>query len=217
MSKSSAPPERQPWKDTQWISQGRDLGNRGYQGIVDNYNRVNVFDPLTQKSIQDTTNAVYQRAEDDFARNYRDTMRNLDTRNYNRFGTLNATAPAYVRDMQNLQSQRQLMDSAYNKALYSEQLKDQELARRYNTLNMFENLYGYGKLGSDLDLKNQEIAYQNAYNNWLYNQQQGNPTGDILGTVLPIAGAVGGAFLGNPMLGYQLGSLGGSTVKSFMK
>ena len=209
MSKSGGVPERQPYEKTQWIKQGEDLGNKGYQGIADNYNRVNVFDPLTQKSIQDNTNAVYQRAEIDFARNYRDTMRNLDTRNYNRFGTLNATAPSYVRDMQNLQAQRQLMDSAYNKALYSEQLKDQELARRYNTLNMFNQMYGYGQLGSDLELKNQDIAYQNAYNKWMANQMAGQQRmSNILGTL----GTIGSLAGGFGQLGSGIGDLG-----SFLK
>lgn len=214
MSKEN-PPERQSYEKTQWIKQGEDLGNRGYQGIVDNYNRVNVFDPLTQKSIQDQTNAVYGRAEQDFARNYNDTMRKLNTRNYNQFGTLNATAPAYVTDMQNLQAQRALMDSAYNKALYAEKLKDQELARRYNTLNMFENLYGYGKLGSDLDLKNQDIAYQNAYNQWMAeqmaNQQALSSSLGSIGTLGSLAGGLGS-------LGLGLGSSGlgwlGSTTKA---
>lgn len=206
MSKSGGAPERPAYQDTEYSKQARDLGNKGYQGITENYNRVNVFDPLTQKSIQDNTNAVYQRAEDDFARNYRDTMRNLDTRNYNRFGTLNATAPAYVRDMQNLQAQRKLMDSAYNKALYSEQLKDQELARRYKTLDMFNNLYGYGKIGHDIDMQNQDIAYQNLYNNWLANQMAGQQTtSNIMGGLGTLASLAGG-----------FGNLAGG-IGSFMK
>ena len=198
MSKNSSAvePDRPTYQETPYISGARNLSNMGYQNVANNLNRINVFDPLTQKSIQDNANAVYQRAEDDFARNYRDTMRNLDTRNYNRFGTLNATAPSYVRDMQNLQAQRQLMDSAYNKALYAEQLKDQELARRYNTLNFNNQLFNqYGNLYTDFDWRNQDIAYQNALKNFRYDQANRSNTNswqdyatlgvNTLATILP--------------------------------
>lgn len=221
MAKGDDNIERQPYKmmeDTPFISQARDVSNRGYQDYIKNYQNVNVFSPEANRSLDAQANTVYKRAEDDFARNYTNTMRNLATRNYNQFGTLNATAPSYVTDMQNLQSQRALMDSAYNKALYREQLRDNELQRRYNTLGLFKSMYDYGQIPYQQDLmnyqtslKNQDVAYQNALGG---GGSSGKDTmGKIASVALPIAGAVAGTVIGGPA-GTALGSSLGNALSS---
>lgn len=174
--KAPSRPEYEQMKDTPYITNLRDLSQRGYEGYKDNYNKVNVFSPETQRSLDDYTNAVYQRAEGDFDRQYRDTMKRMANRNYGQFGTLNATPALYRTDMENLAQQRKLADMAYNKALYRESLVDNELRRRYNTLNMYNDMLEKGKTPYELDLqnwhvrnKNKDIQFQNAISN--YNQK----------------------------------------------
>ena len=174
--KAPSRPEYEQMQDTPYITNLRDLSQRGYEGYKDNYNKVNVFSPETQRSLDDYTNAVYQRAEGDFDRQYRDTMKRMANRNYGQFGTLNATPALYRTDMENLAQQRKLADMAYNKALYRESLVDNELRRRYNTLNMYNQMLEKGKTPYELDLQNwkirnqnKDIQFQNAIAN--YNQK----------------------------------------------
>lgn len=159
--KAPSRPEYEQMQDTPYITNLRDLSQRGYEGYKDNYNRVNVFSPETQRSLDDYTNAVYQRAEGDFDRQYRDTMKRMANRNYGQFGTLNATPALYRTDMENLAQQRKLADMAYNKALYRESLVDNELRRRYNTLNMYNQMLEKGQTPYEQDLKNWQIRNKN--------------------------------------------------------
>lgn len=174
--KAPSRPEYEQMQDTPYITNLRDLSQRGYEGYKDNYDKVNVFSPETQRSLDDYTNAVYQRAEGDFDRQYRDTMKRMANRNYGQFGTLNATPALYRTDMENLAQQRKLADMAYNKALYRESLVDNELRRRYNTLDMYNKMLEKGQTPYELDLKNwqirnqnKDIQFQNAISN--YNQK----------------------------------------------
>lgn len=185
--KAPSMPEYEEMQDTPYITDLRDLSQRGYEGYRDNYSKVNVFSPETQRSLDDYTNDVYKRAEGDFDRQYRDTMRRMANRNYGQFGTLNATPALYRTDMENLAQQRKLADMAYNKALYRESLVDNELRRRYNTLNMYNQMLEKGQTPYELDLKNwnirnknKEIQFQNAIAN--YNQK--GRLGRFIGSVL---------------------------------
>lgn len=159
--KAPSRPEYEQMEDTPYIKNLRDLSQRGYEGYKDNYDKVNVFSPETQRSLDDYTNSVYQRAEGDFDRQYRDTMKRMANRNYGQFGTLNATPALYRTDMENLSQQRKLADMAYNKALYRESLVDNELRRRYNTLNMFNEMLEKGQTPYAQDLQNWQIRNQN--------------------------------------------------------
>ena len=177
--------EYEELKDTPYITGLRDLSQRGYEGYRDNYNKVNVFSPETQRSLDDYTNAVYQRAEGDFDRQYRDTMKRMANRNYGQFGTLNATPALYRTDMENLAQQRKLADMAYNKALYRESLVDNELRRRYNTLDMYNQMLEKGKTPYELDLQNWKIRNQNKdiqFQNAIANYNQKGNFGRWLGS-----------------------------------
>ena len=176
-------------EDTPWITQGREIADIGGKGILENYNKVNVFDEPTQASLEARNNAIYNRAFEDASRMYKDTMNKYNAANYNQFGTLNATAPAYRTDEYQRQFQRQLDDLAYNKAVNYENLINNELQRRYNTLDMFGNMYGYGKTPYELDLKNWNIENTNrdiAYQNALMGSQNsfGNTLTGLLGTAV---------------------------------
>ena len=61
-------PQYEKFKDTPWIKQGRQIANIGGQGILDNYNNVNVFDEGTRKSIDKLNEDVYNRAFGDMER-----------------------------------------------------------------------------------------------------------------------------------------------------
>lgn len=183
--KAPSRPEYEQMQDTPYITNLRDLSQRGYEGYRDNYNRVDVFSPETQRSLDDYTNAVYQRAEGDFDRQYRDTMKRMANRNYGQFGTLNATPALYRTDMENLAQQRKLADMAYNKALYRENLVDNELRRRYNTLNMFNEMLEKGQTPYNLDLQNWQIRNQNKdiqFQNAIANYNQKGNFGRWLGS-----------------------------------
>ena len=147
-------PQYEKFKDTPWITQGREIADIGGKGILENYNKVNVFDDATKRSLEARNNEVYNRAFGDLERQYANTMNKYNAANYNQFGTLNATAPYYRTDTYNRDFQRQLADLAYNKAVNYENLINNELQRRYNTLDMFGNMYGYGQTPHSVDIAN---------------------------------------------------------------
>lgn len=166
----SAPqhPGYKKMKDTPWIKQGRQIADIGGQGILDNYNKVNVFDQDTVNSLNARNNEIYQRAFNDMNQAYNDTMNAYAARNYNRFGSLNNTPSSYVIDEYQKDFQRQMNDAVYNRAVNYENLINNELNRRYNTLNMYQNLYGYGEtpykqdvMNFDIENKNRDINYLN--------------------------------------------------------
>jgi hypothetical protein len=186
-------------EDTPWITQGREIADIGGRGVLDNYGKVNVFDEGTKASLEARNNDIYKRAFDDASRAYTDTMNRYNAANYNQFGTLNATAPYYRTDSYQRDFQRQLNDLAYNKAVNYEKLINNELQRRYNTLDMFGNMYQYGQTPYQQDLKNwnientnRDIAYQNAL--------QGANSGFNFGNLLT---SLAGAYTG-------FGGLGGN-------
>lgn len=201
-------PKYEQFKDTPWITQGREIADIGGRGVLENYNKVNVFDEPTQASLEARNNAIYNRAFGDMERAYTNTMNKYNAANYGQFGTLNATAPAYRTDEYQRQFQRQLDDLAYNKAVNYENLINNELQRRYNTLDMFHNLYQYGVTPHNVDLANwntrntnKDIAYANALNKslsgggWqgaLKGAAQGASAGSAFGPIGTAIGAIAG-------------------------
>jgi hypothetical protein len=147
-------PRYEQFEDTPWIKQGREIADIGGKGILDNYNKVNTFDEPTKASLKARNNDIYKRAFDDMEKAYTDTMNKYNAKNYNQFGTLNATAPAYITDNYQKDFQRQMDDLAYNKAINYDKLINNELQRRYNTLDMFGNMYGYGQTPHSVDIAN---------------------------------------------------------------
>ena len=205
--------EYEELKDTPYITSLRDLSQRGYEGYRDNYNKVNVFSPETQRSLDDYTNAVHKRAEGDFDRQYRDTMKRMANRNYGQFGTLNATPALYRTDMENLAQQRKLADMAYNRALYRESLVDNELRRRYNTLNMYNEMLEKGKTPYELDLKNWEIRNKNKDVRFGNAEIDANAGGGFKGA---LKGAIQGGAQGFLATGNPIGALAGAAAGGFM-
>lgn len=200
------------FKDTPWITQGREIADIGGKGILDNYNKVNVFDEGTQASLDVMNNAIYQRAFDDMERNYTDIMNKYNAKNYNQFGTLNATAPSYVTDQYRRDFQREMDDLAYNKAVNYENLINNELQRRYNTLDMYHNLYQYGVAPHNVDIANWNTTNTNkslaqAYSNFA---DSGNKLGNIATGIVngASAGSVGGGW--GALAGGIIGGIGGA-------
>ena len=140
-------------------------------------------------------------------REYTNTMNKYNARNYGQFGTLNATAPAFVTDNYKRDFQRQMNDLAYNQAVNYDTLMDNELQRRYNVLDMFGNMYQYGNTPYQLDIANwntrntnKDLAYQNAL---------ANSQGGLAGSV---QGGLGGAVTGFTMTGNPWGALAGGVA-----
>lgn len=215
---SSYVPQYEEFKDTPWIKQGRQIASVGGQGILDNYGKVNWFDDATKANIEARNDDVYRRAFGDMEREYMNTMNKYNAANYGRFGTLNATAPYYVTDQYQRDFQRQMNDLAYNKAVNYENLVNNELQRRYNTMDMFHNLYQYGNVPHSVDIANWNTRNTNKdLALAALNAQQGNSGGfgnilSALGTAT--AGMIGGmgGQTGTTMLGNQLGSNIGSGI-----
>ena len=181
-------------EDTPWITQGREMADAGGKGVLENYNNVNVFSPETQKSLEARNNAIYKRAFDNMEKAYTDTMNKYSAANYGQFGTLNATPAAYRTDQYRKDFQRQMDDLAYNQAVNYDTLMDNELQRRYNTLDMFGNLYNYGQIPYQQDIRNWNIENTNrdiAYQNMLINNSGGSKFSNAL------SGAMKGASAGS--------------------
>ena len=211
-------------KDTPWITQGRDIADKGGQGILENYNKVNVFDDQTKRELAQRNREIYNRAFDNMEREYTNTMNKYAAKNYGQFGTLNATAPSFVTDQYRIDAQRQMNDLAYNQAVNYDDLMDRELQRRYNTLNMFGNMYQYGNTPYQLDLANwntrntnKDIAYNNALlqyqadQNSFGNRLMNGFTTAAVNTLAPSEGYINNAFSNFEKFGKGLGGiLGGS-------
>ena len=215
MGKKKAPshPGYVKMEDTPWITQGREIADVGGKGILENYNKVNVFSPETQKSLEARNNAIYKRAFDNMEKAYTDTMNKYSAANYGQFGTLNATPAAYRTDQYRKDFQRQMDDLAYNQAVNYDTLMDNELQRRYNTLDMFGNLYNYGQIPYQQDIRNWNIENTNRdimYKNALANASSGNGGSKIGGSIGGVLGTAVGTYFGGPLGGAVGGSLGKS-------
>lgn len=220
MGDSPQHPGYEEMKDTPWITQGRQIADIGGQGILSNYGKVNVFDEATKASLNARNNEIYNRAFGDARDAYMNTMNKYAGANYNRFGTLNATPSAYITDQYRKDMQRQMDNLSYEKAMNYENLVNNELQRRYNTLNMFGNMYQYGRTPYDLDLQNwnirntnRDINYQNALasSQNSFGNQFGQIAGGLIGTGIgSLAGGFGGA-LGSS-LGKNIGGMIGGSI-----
>lgn len=212
-------PMYEEMKDTSWITGLRQIGDAGNEGILDNYNKVNVFDELTQRELEGRVNSIYNRALGDFERDYRNTMQKTLARDYGRFGTTGATPSLYNRDMYNLQQQRKLADMEYNKANTYDQFINSELQRRYNTMNMFGTMSSMGQVPYQQDLMNWQVRNMNKDRRYLNDVEGRNfrITQDSQWITLPltIGGAAVGGYFGGPQ-GAQMGaSIGNATGQAF--
>ena len=215
MSKSKPKhPGYKKMKATPWIKQAKEIGNAGGEGLLENYNNVNVFDKAIKDSLEARNNAVYQRAFSDMNQNYNNIMNKYNARNYNRFGTLNSTPSAYATDNYQKDFQRQMDDLSYNKAVNYENLINNELTRRYNTLDLYNNMYNLGQYGYQHDKMNWNVDNTNrdiSYKNSLANSSSGGGLGRVLSGGLSGAGQ-GFAITDNPLgalTGGVIGGLGG--------
>lgn len=203
-------------EDTSWITGLRGIGDAGNQGILDNYNSVNVFDDITRADLEGRVNAIYNRTLNDFDRDYRETMNKTLARDYGRFGTTNATPALYNRDIYNLQQQRKLADLEYNRAATYDDFLNSELNRRYATMNMFKTMSDMGAIPYQQDVANWQVRNTNKDRQWMNDVDARNSKQSTIGNVVkfvPTAiGAVAGTILGgNTLAGAAIGSaLGGA-------
>lgn len=217
--KPVARPLYEEMEDTPWITGLREIGDAGNQGIMDNYNKVNVFDELTQKDLDSRVNSIYNRALSDFEKDYRNTMEKTLANDYNRFGTTGATPSLYARDLYNLQQQRKLADLQYDKANTYDSFLNSELNRRYDTMNMFNAMSRKGQIPYEQDLKNWEIRNLNKDLQWMndidYNNYKKQRNSQWVSLPATVIGGVAGGIFGGPVgsaLGAQLGNSIGTTA-----
>lgn len=174
------PPDLQMYKnqeDSPYVAHARNLMETGYKGLNDNVGKVNTMDGDTVADINSRLGAIQNRANQDFDINYRSTIANQLANEYGKFGTIGGTSSLYRNDMTNRTEQRKLADLAYEQAKNYEGNVNNELKRRYDTINMYNNLYGYGSIPQKYDdqnyklsLTNQDRAYQNDFNRWKTDQ-----------------------------------------------
>lgn len=210
--KPIARPLYEEMKDTPWITGLREIGDAGNQGIMDNYNKVNVFDELTQRDLNSRVNSIYNRALSDFEKDYRNTMEKTLANDYNRFGTTGATPSLYDRDLYNLQQQRKLADLQYDKANTYDSFLNSELNRRYATMNMFNAMAQKGQIPYELDLDNWLIRNKNKDLQWMNDIDHSNYKKQIktqwVSIPATVVGSVAGGIIGGPVgsaIGSQLG------------
>lgn len=219
MAKNVDKPMLSEMEDTTYITQGRDLSERGGKGLLENYEKVNVFSEPTQQALQARVNDMYRKAELDYGRQYRQATNKMNQANYRRFGTLNATPAAYASNLQELRNQEHLADMAYQKAKAYDQTVNNELQRRYNTINMYKAMYGLGETPYQHDVQNWKIRNENLdrqYQNQLAKSSSGFDWGSLLGTGLSLAGtaALGGLGGAGGGLGSLFGGAGGSAASN---
>jgi hypothetical protein len=114
---------------------------------------------------------------------------------------------------------------AYDKAINYENLVNQELQRRYNTLGMYQTLYNMGQIPHQLDLANWDIRNRNrdidfddrqrAYAVAKANEAKKDKMWTDIGSIA--GGAIGGIF--GPvgaMVGSQLGKAGTGKVMEYI-
>lgn len=223
-------------QDTPWISSNRELNQQSYGNLSRDLNNVNVFDDATRQQLNAYNDSIYNRAVSDFDRDYSQTMNKYLARDYNRFGTTGSSNSLLNRDNYNLAQQRKLADMEYNRAMNYEDMVNQELGRRYNWLNLNNQLFNTsGGITQAFDDANWKIRNQNVdrqYTNDLqrYNEKAGlmnlgaNALGIALapftgGTSLLVGNALGGMIgteAGNLLAG-QTGSNVGSGISNAMK
>ena len=203
-------------KDTPWITQGREIADIGGKGLISNADSVNVFDPNQRYSMEKLNRDVYDRAFEDLNKQYREGMNKYAAANYGRFGTLNATPSAYITDEYNRQYQRDMSNMAYNKAMNYENLVNQELQRRYNTLGMYQTLYNMGQIPYELDVRNwqtrntnKDRAYDNALAQANANIGNVNTLLGAVGSALPTIGSIASSLTGNPLWSMAGNAIGG--------
>lgn len=176
------------------------LGRKGYQGLNENLDKVNTMDAQTQADINSRLGSIYNRANQDFGINYNDQIAKQLAGQYGKMGTLSSTSGLYANDMANRTAQRKLADLAYNQAENYQSDVDRELQRRYNALNEYQKMFGIGQDVSQQDyktgLKNQDINYQNDYNNWATGQANTSNTINTIGTLAQLALMFGGLNFG---------------------
>ena len=212
MSKVIKHPMYEEMQDTPWITQARSIADVGGKGVLANADKVNVFSDDTKKSLEARNNDVYNRAFNDMSREYTNSMNKYAASNYNRFGSLNSTPSSFITDDYQRQYQRQMDDAAYNKAANYEDLVNNELQRRYDTLNMYDKLYDYGKIPYQQDVDNWKLRNLNkdvAYSNEIAKQTAGGGWKGML------KGGITGAAAGYQSGGWK-GALIGGTVGSSM-
>lgn len=226
----------QEQKDTPWITRNRELNTDVYGNLSRDLNRVNVFDDATRQQLNAYNDSIYNRAVKDFDRDYAQTMNRYLARDYDRFGTTGGSSSLLTRDNYNLAQQRKLADLEYQRGLNYEDMVNQELSRRYNWLNLNNQLFRQtGDITQAFDNANWKIRNQNVdrrYTNDLqrYNEKAGlmnlgaNALGVALapftgGTSLLIGNALGGvlgAEAGNLLAG-QAGSNVDAGITNAMK
>lgn len=212
-------PVYQEMEDTPYITYARDLSDKGAKGLLEYYDKVNVFSEPTQQSLQARVNDMYRKSELDYQKQYRQAANKKNQANYRRFGTLNATPAAYASNLQEIQNQDHLAKMAQQKAMSYDQVVNNELQRRYNTLNMYKALYGLGETPYAHDVRNWQARNQNIdrlYMNDLAKASSGFDWGSLIGTALSVAGAAAGSGTGTGSFDVLSGLLsGGSPTTNF--
>lgn len=226
----------QEQQDTPWITSNRELNQQSYGNLSRDLNNVNVFDDSIRQQLKAYNDSIYNRAVSDFDRDYTQTMNKYLARDYDRFGTTGSSASLLNRDNYNLAQQRKLADMEYNRAMNYEDMVNQELNRRYNWLNLNNNLFNQsGGTIQSFDDANWKLRNQNVdrkYTNDLqkYNEKAGlwklgsNALGIALapftgGTSLLMGNALGGVLgteAGN-LLDGQIGSGVDNGISNAMK
>ncbi len=210
--KGDAPdrPQYEEWSGNQYTDTSQKLLYDSYNYLNQYLPQLNTFSPEMQSYYKGLANDYTQAQWNDLNRGYTNAMNQMNQRNYNRFGTTNATGSLY--DTKSLQNQYNDLASrvASNTASYYNTLINNEFNRRLNTMNAYNSLYNNaGDVLTDRDLRNWAIRNQNLENKYLDQVDDYNNKGTWAGLIgNTLMGTIQGASAGS-MFGPIGAAIGG--------
>lgn len=135
-------------------------------------NTVNIFSPELNAQIESIANAKKQNALNDFNSMYEPAVTNAREDYFSRLGTLDSTA--YLDRVNSMEKTRQqaYVDIANDYLANIDELKNNELSRRYSYLNYLQN--GLNALNTQNNnylgtIHSLSSSYTDSYNNYLSN------------------------------------------------
>lgn len=161
------------------------------QNLLNEYeNSINTFSPELDAQFESIASARKNSALRNFENLYEPSARNAREDYFSRLGTLDSTA--YLDRYNALEKTRAqaYADIANDYEANLEELKNNELSRRYNYLNYLQN--GLNSINNQNNaylsaVNNLSSSYTNSYNNYLnslYGAQSANSGGGLFGNVL---------------------------------
>lgn len=190
-------------KQTDYTVGGRDISNTAVPMYTENLNRLNDY---LGRDYTETIDKYLDYSNDvsmnDMLRNYQRAIGDTAASNYSATGGgYTSSGQRAIDDQQRYFNDLAARIAAQNLSNASV-LAQNEYSNLTNAFNPLQVAYGEGANFSNVDQYNDQVKQYNKNAGW----------NNLLGIGGSILGTVGGAMLGNPMMGYTIGSGIGSSL-----